>query len=183
MPASCVMLIRHGEKPSTDGDVAGVTLEGAPSPDELSVRGWQRSGALARFFAPLAGAAIAAGITTPTHLFAPKPTVHVPSRRSSHTLAPLAELLGLTVRTDFEKGQEADLAAAIANLSGAVLVAWEHKALRAIGAALASDVGLPQTWPDERFDMVWSFERLDAGWSFRQVPQLLLAGDSADSMQ
>ncbi len=38
----------------------------------------------------------------------------------------------------------------------------------------------PQTWPDDRFDIVWVFERADGGWSFTQVPQLLLAGDSVD---
>ena len=182
MPASRVMLIRHGEKPSADGSVVGVTFQGAQSADELSVRGWQRAGALTRFFAPSAGMSMSPGIVTPIHLFAPRPTPSAPSRRSGHTLAPLADLLGLTVQLDFSKGQEADLAAAIATLSGAVLVAWEHKALRAIGAALAGDDKLPQTWPDDRFDIVWSFEPLGEGWDFRQVPQLLLPGDSAESM-
>ena len=182
MPISRVMLIRHAEKPSADGTVKGVTFEGVPSADQLSVRGWQRAGALVRFFAPLQGTGFAAGIATPTQLVAPKPTIHVPSQRSGHTLAPLAELLGLSVRMDFSKGQEADVAAAIATMSGTVLVAWEHKAIRSIAVALAGEVGLPLTWPDERFDMVWAFDRIDNGWVFRQVPQLLLAGDRAELM-
>lgn len=181
MPPLQVMFIRHGEKPSADGSVSGVTFDGAPSPDELSVRGWQRAGALVRFFAPMAGG-MTPGISTPTQLFAPEPTVHVPSRRSGQTLTPLAELLGLTVCADFSKGQEADLAAAIASMSGTVLVAWEHKAIRAIATALAGEVGVPQVWPDERFDMVWAFERIDLAWAFRQVPQLVLPGDSAEPM-
>jgi hypothetical protein len=48
-----IMIIRHAEKP--DGQTAGISMAGGQSPEELTVQGWQRSGALVRFFAPLLG--------------------------------------------------------------------------------------------------------------------------------
>lgn len=47
MPATKIMLIRHAEKPRDDGSVRGVAADGRQDPEELVVRGWQRSGALA----------------------------------------------------------------------------------------------------------------------------------------
>ena len=52
MTASKIMIIRHAEKPDDAGTVFGVTIEGHQDPEELTVRGWQRAGALATFFAP-----------------------------------------------------------------------------------------------------------------------------------
>jgi hypothetical protein len=43
------MIIRHGEKPAGDGSDAGVSPEGNADAEDLTVRGWQRSGALVRF--------------------------------------------------------------------------------------------------------------------------------------
>ena len=76
MNSAHVMIIRHGEKPSADGTIAGVTTDGDADPNELSVRGWQRAGALVRFFAPIAGAPLRPGIATPAHVFAQRPVDH-----------------------------------------------------------------------------------------------------------
>ena len=46
------MVIRHAEKPDDAGNVLGITIEGHRDPQELTVRGWQRAGALATFFVP-----------------------------------------------------------------------------------------------------------------------------------
>jgi len=45
------MVIRHAEKP--EGSIQGVDIDGNDGPENLVVQGWQRAGALARFFAPL----------------------------------------------------------------------------------------------------------------------------------
>jgi hypothetical protein len=52
MTANKIMVIRHAEKPDDSGTVFGVTTEGLQDPEELTVRGWQRAGALATFSHP-----------------------------------------------------------------------------------------------------------------------------------
>jgi hypothetical protein len=105
----------------------------------------------------------------------------VQSVRAQHTLAPLAEFLGKPVNTDFVKGAEAALADAVRGLSGVVLIAWEHHAICALANALMqSDRDTPQSWPDDRFDMVWVFDKAGAGWQFTQLAQRLLPGDRTD---
>ena len=84
MPPSKVMLIRHGEKPADDGSMHGVDEAGRADANELSVRGWQRAGALARLFVPRAGT-LEAPLETPNRLYAPGPSPASPSKRSLHT--------------------------------------------------------------------------------------------------
>ena len=38
MPATKIMLVRHGEKP--EGDIKGVAVDGKHDDEELVVRGW-----------------------------------------------------------------------------------------------------------------------------------------------
>jgi len=131
-----IMVIRHGEKPSVDGTVLGVTLEGISNSDELSVRGWQRAGAFVRFFAPADGQE-RAGIGRPESLFAQRQTEHVTSVRAPHTLGPLADFIGKPISTQFAKGEEELLAAALSAETATVLVAWEHTR-RSSGPTIAS---------------------------------------------
>jgi hypothetical protein len=58
MVATKIMRMRHAAKPSEDGSVVRVDEFGHPSKDELSVRGWQRAGALVRLFAPAIQSAV-----------------------------------------------------------------------------------------------------------------------------
>jgi hypothetical protein len=172
--ATKVMLMRHGEKPADDGSVQGVDLAGRRDENELSVRGWQRAGALARLFAPLPGQPLRAGLATPAALFAPAVGGPVRSRRSHHTLLPLAELLGTAVDTRIAKGDETRVAHEARLQAGAVLVCWSHQGLPAIARAL-TNAAVPAHWPEDRFDLVWVIDL--PGGAFIQVPQLLLAGD------
>ncbi|MGF6303029.1 hypothetical protein OKW43_005714 [Paraburkholderia sp. WC7.3g] len=48
------MVIRHAEKP-VKGLAMGVDERGVGDNGHLTVRGWQRAGALARFFSPVTG--------------------------------------------------------------------------------------------------------------------------------
>ena len=53
-----------------------------------------------------------------------------------------------------------DLAASVvSNCSGVVLICWEHHNIPAIASSLPTAPGtvIPQTWPDDRFDVVWTF--------------------------
>jgi hypothetical protein len=143
MSSRRIMLIRHAEKPSLDGTVQGVTADGVPNPGELSVRGWQRAGALVRLFAPLDGVTGTA-IRTPDFLFAQGLAQHATSVRAPHTLGSLAALLGKAISTEFSKGQEEQLAGALRALTGPVLVAWERPSTerrRALSAVRSSEEG------------------------------------------
>jgi hypothetical protein len=91
----------------------------------------------------------------------------------------LAQKLSMNVDTRFSVGQEAQLASAAMACEGVVLISWEHKRTPLIANAVLGNTGAPQTWPDDRFDVVWVFD-LDASsgaYRFSQIPELLLAGD------
>ena len=171
-----IMVIRHAEKPATDGSVLGVDPSGRPDNDQLSVAGWQRAGALVQLFT---GALSRGRLQRPAHLFAPGPTPDSPSVRALSTLVPLGACLGLAVNTGFVKGEEEELVDSIVNLRGPVLVAWEHRAIvRIANLLMRSDAMTPQVWPDDCFDRIWVFLRTGSEWLFSEAPQLLLAGDS-----
>ena len=175
-PPRKIMIIRHGEKPPPAPPPSGVHEDGTPHVHSLIVRGWQRAGALVPFFAfPWDPA-----IESPTALYSP------PHRgddgdhgRPYQTLVPVAARLGIPIDTSVVLDEEEKLAAAVRARPGVVLIAWEHKRIHKIANAILRDeTTAPQTWPDDRFDVVWIFDRGASGtYTFDQRPQLLLAGD------
>jgi hypothetical protein len=173
-----ILVIRHAEKPDDAGRDPGVNTEGLPDGNSLTVRGWQRAGALVRFFAPHRGAFSDPRLATPERLFAPRATAQFPSLRSAQTVAPLADFLGLGVNCDFARREEPALAQAILAAGGVSLIAWSHNTLPALATLLAPEIlPIPPSWPEDRFDVVWLFDHEDGRWTFHQIPQLLLAGD------
>jgi len=177
------MLIRHAEKPDEAAKTKGVTPNGDSDPEELTVRGWQRTGALIGLFVGEGRNSALHGLTAPTAIFASGVGRHSKSLRPQHTVAPLAEKIGVRVNTAHLKGDETALVADILRQDGIVLVAWEHEAIPQIANLVTgNETTCPQSWPGERFDVVWVFERSDDGsnWSFHQVPQQLLSGDSVE---
>jgi hypothetical protein len=160
-----ILLIRHAEKPAASG--GGVTAAGEPSDKSLSVRGWQRAGALVPFLTRA---------DAPGHLFA----LHSSSDRPRETLVPLAEKLGIAINADFGKGDEGLLAAAAKACEGVVLISWQHDYMSAVANAILEDrTTAPQEWPKDCFDVIWVFELDEAARAYRfgQMPQRLLAGD------
>jgi hypothetical protein len=170
-----IMVIRHAEKP-IPGRVHGVRQRGAVDDCALSVRGWQRTGALIRFFLQPDHPAI----SVPDHLVAATydRSAGDGSRRPRQTLIPLAHAMGVKINATFTKHQEAQAAAHCHALEGVVLVSWHHECIPALAKAIAPEVQVPPHWPDECFDRVWVFEPARGGWTFQQVPQRLLAGDA-----
>ncbi len=175
-----ILLIRHGEKPPPFGPPpAGIKEDGREDHHSLIVRGWQRAGALANFF----GAPRDAAIQYPTCLYSPphagKDGDH---GRPYQTLTAVAAKLGLGIVTTHALDEEQQLVADVMTCGGVVLVAWEHKRIPIIANAILGDATTaPQTWPDDRFDVVWIFDRTPVGgYRFDQRPQLLLGGDSPD---
>jgi hypothetical protein len=184
MPRS-VSLLRHAEKQIGGLLPQGVSLDGTPDPESLTPRGWQRAGAIVGLFVQRSGASgNPVDLPTPTHLFASEIGPHSQSRRPIETLQPLAERLGLPIGELFLQDEIDGLVSAILACDGDVLVAWEHKRIPLIAGRLVADPAtVPQTWPDDRYDLVWVLEPSEArqpGFRLRQVPQLLLAGDRAE---
>lgn len=180
-----IMIIRHAEKHSTGGRERGVNIDGVHAHHELTVRGWQRAGALVRFFAPVAGAPPEPAISTPRAILASAATASSPSLRAQHTVRPLAEMLGLRIDNAHPDGAEPAVAAAALAAEGPVLIAWHHSHIPALARAIAgADLGCPAAWPDDRFDVVWTLDRSDAdgAWAFSQVAQRLMAHDRAEAI-
>jgi phosphohistidine phosphatase SixA len=174
-----IMLIRHAEK-HNGGRERGVSIEGVHAHHELTVRGWQRAGALVRYFAPVGGMPADAPISTPRTIFASAATPESPSLRAQHTVELLAAALGIDIDHRHPDGHEAAIAKAALAAPGPVLISWHHSHLPALARAIGGrDLPCPDEWPDERFDVVWVLDRHeDAGaWTFSQVAQQLFAHD------
>jgi hypothetical protein len=179
--ADKIMIVRHGEKPEKDEDIHGVNPEGEHDKNELSTSGWQRSGALIRFFNPLHGQFIHPALAKPNAVFAAAPSGHIQSERSHHTVKAVAESLGLKVNLKHTKGDERKLAEEAMTTHGVVLIAWEHKSIIDLAnVILGNDRSSPQKWPDSRFDLVWVLDRQlhPTSWKLTQVAQMLLPNDS-----
>ena len=188
-PPQVVYIIRHGEKPQDPAPKdpathSGVDFRGNQNEHSLLPRGWQRSGALAALFDPGRGP-LRAGLQVPRMLISPsygrggKTADH----RTHQTIRGLSDRLGVEISADFAKGQEPQLAAVVLDSGpGAVLICWEHSHIPALASALplVSGTAIPESWPDDRYDVIWTFTlAADASYTFGQVPQLLLSGDAA----
>jgi hypothetical protein len=181
MSCAKIMLIRHAERPTADKSIRGVSQEGEKNKEELTVRGWQRAGALVRFFAPLDNHFVHPILERPEVLFACKAGPTAPSLRPQHSLLPLAELIQGEFNRDYFEGEEEALVQKALTVKGAVLIAWKHRTMNVIAnAILGNNTTAPQYWSLDRVDLVWIFERRGGSWTFTQVPQLLLAGDRPD---
>ena len=180
-----IMIIRHAEKPTGSGAPYGITADGKKDSESLTVQGWTRAGALTGLFAPRDGSGapvpVRTGLVRPGGVHPADPSSGG-SRRPEETATPTAAALGVQLDLRFAKGQEAALAAALLASAGPRLVAWEHESIAAIIDHLGPvSPTPPSSWPDDRFDLVWVLTaRSGGGWDFTQVPQLLLAGDSAE---
>lgn len=173
-----LMVIRHAEKPGEAWPGPGLTHDGKRNDRSLVIRGWERAGAWAALFGSgLAGSDYPA----PSALFAAKPEGSA-SQRAADTLRPLAGRLGKGVDLSFAQGEEEGLMDKVLELSGVVLVAWEHKKINEAilpRIPVQSRVVLPAQWPPERYDVVLRFDR-PAGaehFAFRQLCPRLLSKD------
>lgn len=170
-----LMVIRHAEKPDKVGGTSGVTKTGIVDRAELTVKGWQRAGALVRFFNPPLGENLRPGIAVPGAIFAAPPTHEHPSKRPVHTVTPLAIELDLKIRKDFAVGREAALIVAAQDVASVVLICWHHgripKLLSELGVEIAA-------WADDVFDRVLVLDRAGDGWTLSVIQQHLLPGDS-----
>jgi hypothetical protein len=189
---NAIYIIRHGERPDEPSAKRaashhGVDFHGFANEHSLLPRGWQRSGALAALFDPSQGP-LRSGLRVPGTLISPSygDSAKTARHRTHQTIRGLSERLGIPIATDFAKGHEQRLAAALATSGpGAVLICWDHEHIPALASALPLVHGtvIPKAWPDDRFDVIWTFtlaagEQGSGRYDFAQVPQLLLSGDT-----
>ena len=180
--ATKIMVIRHAEKPPGSPPPYGVTSEGEREKESLTVRGWQRAGALAAFFAPTNGSFQDPLLAVPQFLYASKPTKRNGSRRSIETITPLAEKLAIRINSNYSKLEAEEMLEEAFLCDGVVLICWQHEYIPKFAIhILGSETTAPQDWPEDRFDLVWVFDRdsSSARYNFKQVPQRLLMGDWA----
>ena len=166
------MIIRHAE----EHEVPGVTSEGQADPQSLTVRGWQRAGALVPFFC-----SGGRGLPTPNAIFASGVASGSESKRPQQTVAPLHAVLRERGPIDysevFAKPDTNALMAEVMTCSGIVLIAWNHSRIPDCVAALPNPPRAPDDWPGDRYDLVWVLDPTDNGWTFSEIPQRLSAGD------
>ena len=167
-----ILIIRHAEQhgaPGIDGDDR---LDG----HSLTVRGWQRAGALIPFFC--SGQAT---VVAPDAIFTSAVAPGSESRRPRQTVAPLHAVLRergeVAYDERFTKPETEALMAEVMTGGGTVLIAWEHSCIPACVAALPDAPSVPSEWPNDRYDLVWALERRGSGWAFTQIAQRLLSGD------
>ncbi len=205
MGASTIMIVRHAEKPDTyngqayNGVNALATVCGKQGSEDLVTLGWERAGGLVTLFAPPWGPK--PGLFKPQTLFASDPAKDKddkdkskdsePSQRPYETLTAVAAALGanasqpMPINIGFSKKHYQDMVNAALASNGAVLIAWQHEDIPAIGQYIlkqtnTTNVKIPTSWSGKRYDLVWVFNRPTGAGpivSFSQVAQFLLAGD------
>lgn len=203
--ASTIMIIRHGEKPPeppASPPPFGVTPDGMQDDHSLSVRGWQRAGALATFFA--SSRSTPPSVSSPQFIYAVKvdgdndhpqdasgAKIGTKGKRAQQTVAPIAEKLGssATLNFAFDKGDEASMITSAMACPGVVLICWVHENIPRIASLIPANptTPVPEKWPNDargygRFDVIWAFEfdHTAGTYRFSQIPQMLLAGDLAE---
>jgi hypothetical protein len=178
--ATKIMLLRHAEKPAKDNAPFGVTRKGLRSKEALTVRGWQRAGALANLFAPAHGDFQHPSLARPQFLYASKPLSRKGSRRPLQTLTPLGEKLAIIINSDFQRAEFGRMIEDVFSRNGVALICWQREYIPDIASLiLGKKNGAPSDWPEDRYDMIWVFDldRSSSRYSFEQVPQELLSGD------
>jgi hypothetical protein len=183
MPADQVIVIRHAEKPTAQPKRHGVREDGTSDKESLTVRGWQHAGSLAAVFAAAGTPPAEPGLGRPDHIFAAgigkkrvksadgkTTTFGSHSRRPLETVTPMATRLGLAPVTAHSKGEEEALVKDALSRAGTVLICWQHEDIPRIGNLIMSDTrSVPQSWPEDRYDLIWVFDRKGRSWRFRQL--------------
>ncbi|MFA6584529.1 MAG: hypothetical protein WCS77_09555 [Elusimicrobiaceae bacterium] len=160
-----VVILRHAEKPEVG--------------NELNKQGWRRAYALVGFFRfnkhmNKFGA--------PAAIYAMAPKDAQGTLRPIQTITPTAKELGLPIRTNYKKKEEAALVKEIMSAKAydgrTVLVCWEHHAIEKMVEEFGWK-GKLRAWPDEVYDRAWvlTFDGRHVK-DLKDMPQRVLPGDS-----
>ena len=181
MTPSLVICLRHGEKPGDAEDKDDPVGPGGPGLDQcgrvdrhaLTLRGWQRAGALA-------GTALCGcldGLERAPAILVPSYKDDYKGHRSFQTMLPLSARLGVEPRPVCRADEVDELTKQLEALEGVVVVCWEHDALAQLAQGLTGDAELD--WPGRRFDVLWLVAPGETANDkrFEERDQRLLAGD------
>ena len=181
MSTDQVIVIRHGQKPTANPKHRGVREDGTNDSESLTVRGWLHAGALAAVFAEIGNRSSEGRLNKPDFIYAAgigKKRAEIDgktvslgshSRRPLETITPMALRLGLTPVTAYSKGEEQVLVKDVLARHGTVLICWQHEEIPNIGNLIVgSDSIVPQSWPENRYDLIWVFDLRRGSWKFRQ---------------
>lgn len=161
-----IILLRHAEKPSAKSE-------------ELSEIGYRRAEALPGVFQSRAELQ---KFGNPVALFAAGYDPGNSSKRAIQTMTPTARALGLSLQTDFFKGDEEQIAEAILNDSSfdqkTVVICWTHSMLPDLAVALGARKS-PAKWKGDTYDRFWVLTESGKGYSFADLPQRALPEDSS----
>src|SRR6202034_341889 len=142
-----IMFIRHAEKPGVGNNDRGVAADGEHDDENLTVRGWQRAGALIALFC-------AHPEMRPNTIFASGISHDSKSKRPAETVTPLASALKnfqpVAFNTTHLRDDLQPLMDEVLSQEGTVLVSWEHKGIPTLVAMLPGAPPVPQDWPDDR---------------------------------
>ena len=199
--ADLVICLRHGEKPSNaehpcdavrpgDKDGPGFDERGHEDPHSLTIRGWQRAGALAGTY--LCGQLRPIEKLPPVTFLVPRYVHKTTGRDESarhrpyQTVYELARRFGIVpspVRDPDDKpnvhadhsGYVGHLYQQIMDFRGIAVVCWEHKGLVKLAERLTPRLA-PHEWPADGFDAIWRFQRgrLDPTYDFEPLHQDVL---------
>ena len=140
MPPDRIMFIRHAEKPDEGKD--GVAADGSLDAESLTVRGWQRAGALIAFFC-------AQPKMRPDAIFASGIGHGSKGKRPAETVTPLAAKLNENRPVAFHAKHLRDdiqpLMDQVLSLEDTVLVCWEHKHIPELAALLQARRPFPKS--------------------------------------
>jgi hypothetical protein len=191
--ADLVFCLRHGEKPANAEDESklpdddahgpGFDVRGHENRHALTIRGWQRAGALAA--TQLCGQLADPSLVEPIIFLVPRYTDDDGDDVSaSHR--PYQTVLALARRTDTfpnptcQPDDTNHLRDLVKGHEGTVVVCWEHKQLRKLAKLLTGEAKPP--WAGHEFDLIWRFTRDGADhYRLEMLPQDVLAPDDPSS--
>ncbi len=147
-----VLIIRHGEKPANG--------------DDLSAAGYQHAKELVPYFESNP-AVTEYGTPVAIYAFGPKQKadpkdVEATSLRGIETVTPLADALGLSVLSQFNKDQTQEIVDEVLSTpeydGKMVLICWEHKMIPQLAHQFGATQA-PAEWPDGSvYNQVWEID-------------------------
>src|SRR4051812_12937096 len=153
----------------------GLDSDGDVNRRSLTLRGWQRSGALAatHLCGLLANPRGSVSVLVPRY-------AHTEHHRPYQTVRALADRLEAIVEDPCEAADVDALEQRVLEADATVVICWEHDALVTFARRLAP--AAPADWPHGRFDVIWVLQRQadGGGYDWRQLWQDLLPGDMGE---